>query len=92
MEATPASEMPQGTIRVNFSRSVATLRARPCNVVFRENFTPMAQILFPPHHTPERPPTRSPRMEKAASAAMTAPSRARTKATTSLPSGVLTMG
>src|SRR5262245_17591184 len=67
-DATPRSAMPQGTIKLKYSRSVLTFRAKPWLVTHREIRTPMAASFFvcptdgfsAPTHTPVRPSIRPP--------------------------------
>jgi len=47
-DVTPRSEMPHGTIRRKWSRSVLTLKAKPWLVIQREMRTPMAPIFSAP--------------------------------------------
>ncbi len=51
--------MPQGTIRSKADRSVATLKANPCDVTQRAMRTPIAPILSRPTQVPVRPSTRA---------------------------------
>lgn len=67
IEVTPRSVNPQGFMAENHDRSVVTLRARPCMVMNREHFMPIAHILRSlgvplPIHTPVAPSMRSPYM------------------------------
>ena len=55
---TPRPRMPQGTIRSKADRSVATLKAKPCDVTQRAIRTPIAPILSRPTQVPVSPSTR----------------------------------
>jgi len=47
-DVTPRPRMPQGTISSKAERSVATLKAKPCDVTQRAIRTPIAPILSEP--------------------------------------------
>src|SRR5690606_39099037 len=78
-EVTPASEMPQGTIRSNHDRSLLQFTANPCIVTPRATRQPIAAILrsgrprpgSASSHTPARPSTRVPARPKSPITRMT---------------------
>ena len=74
-DVTPYSLIPQGTIRAKWSRSGATLRAKPCMVRLRVSFTPMAATFRgrgpsgstqTPGYRPRRPTSSRPRSRQVA--------------------------